>query len=522
MIVAAQQSDATEQEYAAAYEDNPEKILPFFLGDGSSEVAAFRMLIEHHHTRTTQATWESLIGPIAEAVADVVRTGKILRAPLQRDLDARIERARTLIVDVPLLLEPRVIQGDSAKLMSEISKPDMRMALSGIGGSGKSVSAAITARRIARNGRTLSICAPVTRDISNVTELLNARLDALRFQASPEILHRWGTEGRIFLVVDGVEAIAATSRRHLLESIAAWSERYPRCGAIVCARQFADLELTGFIHASASKLSRPQLDDLLKALGVSGGALHLPDQIRDIVEWPLWAIAVVIYGARAETGLELLQQLVETRLATAGMSSRLESEQLRAAADLLAFRMWPDTESNVEVALGNIAAWCSDPVTETKFAPRAAEEVLTGLEEAGLIEVGEMVSFPHRLLSTILAAEYAASSPESALEADEELLPFVAALTDDDAHVDLLGQLLAQSGVFAQARYLRLSPPHVRTIDIESDVHRLAATQRLWAVGSEDLDVNLWRVMDRVALLETVFPPSRGIARGVCELAGRV
>jgi hypothetical protein len=489
LIVAAQRSDATEQEYAAAYQDNPEKILPFFLGDSSSEVRAFRALIEGRHTRASEATWEQLVGPITEAVAEVVRTGKILRAPLLRDLDARIERARTLIVDLPLLLEPRVVQGGTSKLMSELRNLDMRMALSGIGGSGKSLSAAITARRIARDGRTLSIYTPVTRDISNVTELLHARLDALRFQASAEILHRWGAEGRIFLVVDGVEAIAATSRRHLMESIVEWSKRYPRCGVIVCARQFADLELTGFIHASASKLSHPQLDDLLKALGVSEGALRLPDQVRDIAEWPLWAIAVVTYGTRAQTGLELLQQLVETRLTTAGMSSPLESNQLRAAAALLAFRMWPDTESNVEVALGNIAAWCSDPATQIKFAPRPAEEVLTGLEEAGLLEVGERVSFPHRLLSTILAAEYAATSPESARDADEELLPFVAALIDDDSHVDLLNTLLAQSGAFAQARYLRLSPPQIRTIDIESDVRRLAVAQRLWAVGARDLDV---------------------------------
>lgn len=197
----------------------------------------------------------------------------------------------------------------------------------------------------------------------------------------------------------------------------------------------------------------------------------------------MWATALIVYGPEARTGLDLLQRLVATRLQTAGMSSAIEAAELRSAASYCAHRLWPATASTAGHVLELLKRWR----TSEEFAPRPAEDVLRRLGEAALLEVGDEVAFPHRLIATILAAEHIVAGNGKAL--DQELAPFVAALADDDGHLELLHQTLLDYPVFVLARYLRLSPPRRRNDEANADVRRLADAYRLWSSPHGELDV---------------------------------
>jgi hypothetical protein len=489
LIIASQQSDATQAEYHEAYRDNPEKVLPFFLGNGSASVTGFRAVIDSRHTRVSRPSIAELVEPITEAILATISTGKVVRPLLLADVDRRIERARTAIANVPLVLEPRIVANGADYPAADVIGSGRRVALAGIGGSGKTMTAAITARRAASDGRTLPVYVAPSEGTTEPMELIRQRLEAARFLASDDLLERWGAEGRVMLVVDSVEGLTAIARRRLMGGITRWAERFPRCSVVVTARRFSALELPEFVRVEAAPLSEAQMRDLTQAIGLAGRPLRFSAQVRDIGRWPMWATALLVYGTEARTGLELLQRLVDARLHTAGMSSPVEAEELRAAARFVASDQWPAMASGVPETLERIRRWHEEPAAAAKFPPRPAADVLLRLGEAALLEVGDDAAFPHRLMATILAAEYAVEETGRALSADQELAPFVAALADDDAHADLLRRLLGAHDIFVLARYLRLSPPQHRTIDLDADVRRLAAANRLWSSTGGELDV---------------------------------
>lgn len=489
LVVADQQSPATQAEYKKAYEDNPAKILPFFIGSGSAAVADFRSIIDGRHTRVEKGSMAELVEPITQAILEAIGTGGVVRASLVADIDRRIERGRTAIADVPMILEPRIIASGTPCPAAEIIRPGRRVALTGIGGSGKTMTAAVAARRAAGDGHVLPLYVTPAEGQIDPVELIRQRLEAVRFRASDDLLDRWGAEGRVMLLIDGVEGLTATARRRLMNAVASWSERFPRCGVVISARRFSELELPDFERVEVAPLGQQQMHDLMEALGAEGRPMRFSDQVRDIGRWPMWATALIVYGTEASTGLKLLQRLVNARLDTAGMSSAVEVEELRAAARFVARDQWPATMSSVPEMLDRLRRWRDESPGAATFISKPPEEVLSRLGEAALLEVGDEVSFPHRLLATILAAEQSVREPGAQLASDDELTPFVTALADDDAHVHRVHALLGAHSVFVLARYLRLSPPRARRNDLEVDVLRLAEAFRLWSSAGEKLDV---------------------------------
>jgi hypothetical protein len=486
LVVAAQGSAATTDEYLAAYDDNPEKVLPFFLGDTTDETAHLRRLVSGRHTFVKRAVVGDLGPLIIDAVIDAVLNGVILRRMVAIELDRRIERSRTAIADIPVLVRPHVDLDQERRPVNEVVRPGARIALRGIGGAGKSTAAAVAARHAVRDGRTLPVVVTAGEERPDVETLIRHRLGGLKFVASDDLLTRWSHEGRVLLVVDGVEALTPTSRRRLFVDVARWADRFPRSGVAVCARRFDPLELDGFDRVDVAPLGTRELDDLLAAAGLGGHRPRLSPQIADIARWPMWATALIAYGFDAETGLELLRQLVTARMRRAGMSSTLERSELRSAAGALALKAWPATSVPSDTALDHVRRWASQPGAASTFVLQPASDVLHRLAEAGLVEVGEDVAFPHRLLATALAAEAAVDSDEPP---DVELAPFVAAVADDDRHVDQVRDVLAAHDVFTVARYLRLSPPRTRTGVIADDVRRLVEAHLAWSPVGEALDV---------------------------------
>jgi hypothetical protein len=408
---------------------------------------------------------------ISRSIVEAVETGKLLRPALLQSIEDRIEKSRTLIADVPLV-DPRILGGGHEGYARDMLTQDGHVSLSGIGGAGKTICAAITAHRAAMDGRTLPLLVTVTHESTRLEDLILRGFSAIRFQLGTELLTRWAHEGRLFVVVDGIEAVEGRNRRRLMNSIAEWGEQYPRSGIVVCARQMVPGELDAFMAFSMAPISASQLHDMAIALGLQ--AVHrFPEQVADLARWPMWATALLVYGPQSHTGLELLQTLIEARLRASGMSSALELEELRSASTFLAHEVWPDTECTAAEALTYLATWSATDSTRMRFEARTAEDLLGRLGQAGLVEIGSIVSFPHRLFATILASEYASKNTARAINSSPELSPFVAALLDDDRHSDVLTQLLGGGHVFAVARFLRLSPPHPRSPNLETDVARM-------------------------------------------------
>ena len=209
LIVASEASQATEDEYKKAYQDNPDKILVFYVGDGSPEVRAFRSRLDNAHARIQKGTATELVRPIADSVVEAVQTGKIVRKALRSRLDEHIERSRTLVTSLSAMLLPSV-QSESGdeQTFTELVKGELRLALSGVGGSGKTTCAAIVARMRSTDQRVLPIIASVAGQSESVTDLIQSSLSSVRFRADPSLIQRWAGEGRLFLVIDGIESLS--------------------------------------------------------------------------------------------------------------------------------------------------------------------------------------------------------------------------------------------------------------------------------------------------------------------------
>ena len=77
----------------------PDKILPFFLGDGNDEVKPFRAKLEqpNRHLHKKVYTEDELVDAVVEAVEAAVRSGRLLTAPLRRSFEARLAALDQLI-----------------------------------------------------------------------------------------------------------------------------------------------------------------------------------------------------------------------------------------------------------------------------------------------------------------------------------------------------------------------------------------------------------------------------------------
>jgi len=363
------------------------------------------------------------------------------------------------------------------------------VALSGIGGSGKSTTAAVAAHRVAVNERILPIFASVGTTSTDVLRIIQSRLHAIRFEADSDLVQRWSNDGRIFLVIDGIESLSTDSRHSLLVSVAKWAEEFPRCGVVVCGRAFAGDELAQFEHLQAAPLDDRQLADLAASLGLPIHPHQFAKQIRDVARWPMWATALIVHGPQVQTGLELLQLMVETRFRATNTSSPIEKERLLSLVRLIAYELWPMTETTIATALDLVETWASDAQTASRFIRRPAEAEIEKLAEIGLIELGDVVGFPHRLFATILAAEHAVADIARSQSVDEELVPFVAALADDESHADLVTSVLGGQSIYILTRYLRLSTSLERMVAMDSDIQRLIKAVRLLSLNQVDLNI---------------------------------
>ena len=70
-------------------------------------------------------------------------------------------------------------------------------------------------------------------------------------------------------------------------------------------RRRSQEEVPQFIPFSLLPLADDQMREILDALGIGPTNVRFPDQVADLGRWPMWALALIVYGPESKTGLEI-------------------------------------------------------------------------------------------------------------------------------------------------------------------------------------------------------------------------
>jgi hypothetical protein len=390
---------------------------------------------------------------IARALEYLLVSGLILLPSLLSRIDTAIESKRRLLSDLPLIVEPRLSINGKATSLRRVDEIPERLVFSGIGGSGKSMAALIALRRIANATSSLPLVLAPRMGHAEISDLIIEAMNSVPFTVGEYLLKQWERDGRLALLVDDVDSVSGTERRLLHESLSRWAEENPRCRVMCCGRQLSSLE--GFTSSSMAPLDHEQVAAITASIAGSD-QVRVSANVQDLAIWPLWLIALLLYGPGAETGLDLLDSLTSARFKALGMTEAEETTMLRSAASSLARAVWPGVSCGVDQAINTVAGWAESDDTKRLFTPGPAADVLGLLARGGLIEIGSAaVTFPHRLLATLLAAEDYVRAEETTI--DRESTPFVAAIYDREGDDSACLKSLACHDILTAARYLRLA-----------------------------------------------------------------
>lgn len=465
IIIAAQGSEATEAEYHAAYADNPRKILAFFVGDRTHATKPLRDLIETRHVRVYCKDLPALATAVVEAITEQVRSGEVVRLPLLGALDERLRRAEQVVgTRLPLGFVPTVRPNRSPPASGPEAVPSpattlparyQHILLEGIGGSGKTYAALAMLHHATSKG-TLPVLVQPTSNVLSIQELITGAFEAVRFFPGVTLLQQLSRDGRLGIIVDGIDGIASDERRVFLKDVDEFARRYPRSLMICCVRRALPDELMSFASFTLEPLSDEQTADMFASVEAPQ-TMTFPPQVADLARWPLWAWALLEVGPSVPTGLLLLKELLEHRIRRSGAYSAIETELLTNAAAAIAFYAWPRPSLTTQDALTTLATWSTNYSVASRFAVPPAETVIERLSAAGIVQLPTDVVFAHPLFATYLAARQAATAAPmtDAMAADPEFAMFVAALLDEDREDEKLVHLV-RHGPVGQARYLRL------------------------------------------------------------------
>lgn len=511
IVIAEQASEATEAEYHAAFADNPRKILPFFVGTLTDATKPIRDLIESRHVRVRFPSRAGLAGAVVDAIADFVRSGEVVRESFVKDVDERLRRAERVVApDLPLAfvpwVRPSAAPADDDKLQPATSLflTHRRAVLEGIGGSGKTF-AGLAALKRADSGGVLPIVVPASVDDTSIHRLLVSRFETAGFFPGDALLQQLARDGRLMIMIDGIDALPSSARRELLGSVTEFSHRFTRSSFLCCVRRAHPDELPGFERLAVEPMSASQTSDMFVAAGASQ-VQSFPSQIADLARWPLWATALLTVGPTVSTGLVLLRQLLERRVRNSGAYSGVEEELLMRSAAALAFKAWPQPRLTTPDALAAVTSWGASGAVSSVFDVPPAESVLQRLSAAGIVQQTPDIEFAHPLFATYLGAAHAAESGEmtDAMKRDPEFAMFVAALLDDSSRQEKL-QHLARHGPIGQARYLRLVEETAREPDVNDALEFCRAVGELSGTPAACIVTDgwtAWRNADEAAVAD--------------------
>lgn len=264
----------------------------------------------------------------------------------------------------------------------------------------------------------------------------------------------------------------------LFEDVAAFADRFPRVRLMLLARSLEEGALSNFTRCESARLPEEALAQLFRLQGLEDFRVDrdVPKQVRDLAERPFWAGLLATLGLSAETGLVLLQRLVDRRLEAVVPQDAMRRLKLRFVLGELALRTWPTIDLSFSAALAAVAASWEDPAAVGRFAFEPAETLIEEARATGLVDAeGDRLVFVHPLVAALLASEAAASRSTLPPDLNDKSAAFVAALLPEDRNGDI-ASLLASRDIFALARALRLRPGQERTETISVDARRYADT----------------------------------------------
>lgn len=481
LIIGSEESSATFAEYNEAFQDNPRKILPFFLGKSSKAVHEFRTLIDSRHTRVATRSPEDLVSRIGTAVDEAVTTGTpIIRdvaestrrrlAQLNHLVDSRIKQTF-----VPLVEESGTQVRRSERLAASAERYG-QIVLEGPGGSGKTF-ATLTQIFLWTNDpekQRLGLFLRATPSSHTLPGLLTEAFDALRFSPGDQLLDRYGREGRLNLVCDGYDELSDEDRLRYVGSVQQFANRFPRCPIVFVSRRLPKDFLTSFQRFTMTPLSEEMVVGFLASQGYADlNYWNIPAEVRDLACWPLWIELLAKFGTDIDSGLSLLQKLVNFRLSK---QSPVEGRRIKVKEALgqIALAARPAVTISRDKATSQLSEWMQETSVMARFRSEPSETLIEDGLATGLIEAeGESLVFIHPLLATLLAAEAAALEPTLPVQigADQDLSAFLVPLLPETRANDIVA-ILGSHNIFVLARTLRLARRTPRSNPIDADLLR--------------------------------------------------
>jgi hypothetical protein len=468
----------TIAEYQVAVADNPHKVLPFIYGPSGPSSEALRRELRRKHRYKRVDSVSRIPEVVAQAVGDFLLSGRIAKSGLSMALDARTKLRRSQLgvpdgfdFDVHVASELNVAIDPSALLV-----PAARSVLRGRAGSGKSdmASKALTAATGADDRL------PVLVDVApgSLEDWVADAFHAVRFAPGPELVRQYMRDGRLAIAIDGIDDLSPEERIRGAREIDRAARRYPRLGLLVASRLTALSLSEQFIPYSMQPLDDTRLEALFAARDPGGLDSSVGTRMLELARLPFWATLIARFGSGTTRALELIEKLVETRIAFASHGDAQQGMRLRSALRALAYAMRPGYRIGLDTALGLLTAWLMSDSGRARQGDWSADRLVELARERGLLHLeGQDVSFPHQLIAAFLAAEHLVSGLGEAdvpgdHATDDDLLAFAAALSsqNESLHFELLREL----DIFQLAQLLRLGVRH-RSSDVASGTMALAS-----------------------------------------------
>ncbi len=369
LVVGNQVRQGTRDEYDAALADNPEKILPFFLGDADPDSETLRANIRDRHRYWPVGAADELPAAIAAAVREYLQTGAIVRPGLTREISSRrLQRQQFLGVPEGFGFEISLRDAEGSQLAVEaLTAPAARFVLTGPPGAGKSDVAAEAVTRAAKaDGRLPLLVAASGR--GPLEDWLAEAFEAARFFPGPDLVGQYLRDGRVALAIDGLDELEPDHRTSALREIARVSRRYPRISVLVLSRLPRPGVPSEFGVATVDALTNSQIDSIfLAARQPRMRAGQISSRLVDLMRLPFWAALAAVHGASSTSALDLLEALVGRRLADGGTNDAQGILRLRSALGALAMAIRPLDRVGLEPS-APLRPSCSAPGTSCREA----------------------------------------------------------------------------------------------------------------------------------------------------------
>lgn len=381
LIIGQEMSEPTKAEYERGYADNPDKILAFYVGSANDSVQGIRSIVDGRHTRTELADTTELAEAVAKAVETAVLTGRLVVPDLRRSYRDRLRRLDDLVgLDPPMSFVPFVEIPEQGvhERPHTLLLTEPRLAVLGIGGSGKTYAALSALITLCSDGFTLPLYVRAGGSITDIHGLIKSAFNAVRFQPGSDLIERYCREGRLALCVDGVDDLPTAARTELLEDVARFAGQFPRVRLLLLARSLELGSLSNFTRCEPARLQERTLAQLFELQGLDNFRVDrdVPKQVVDLVERPFWAGLLATLGLNAETGLVLLQRLIHRRLEAVVPHDEMRRLKLRFVLGELALRARPTIDISLSEGLTAVADAWRDPDVAARFAAEPAEALV--------------------------------------------------------------------------------------------------------------------------------------------------